>query len=212
MSYIDCFKHELVGYFNGPPIYHPLEHHSGDGWECADFSCSPKNLILGGAGEHPAIVLHNLSSLVTTYILFAIENYQKYFPQLDLEIPDKIQSKLEDIFYNKEKLEFCNWSMQHYYQFYINAQSSLHSSPLQEDGNAEEWIEHSIGEFIYYSLPELLSKEDQEFFKFFKILDLGFWMKNVTCPPPNYIKTRKESIEENNWPEIGHFRWGYSID
>lgn len=33
MSYIDTIKHEFLGYFNGLPIYHPLENRQGNPWD-----------------------------------------------------------------------------------------------------------------------------------------------------------------------------------
>ena len=76
MSYIDTIKHELVGYINGFPIYHPLETVIDGEWGGYDFSCSPQKWIIGGgAGEHPALVIHNLGSLVALYILLCIEKH-----------------------------------------------------------------------------------------------------------------------------------------
>lgn len=212
MSYIDCFKHELVGYLNGLPIYHPLEDCIGGEFGDFDFSCTPDNLLIGGgSGEHPALVLHNLSSLVASYLYLAIEKRKEYWPELEFIIPENIKNELDDIFYEKADLEFCGWSMRQHSEFYVNAQSPLHVSPLKPEEHAEEWIENSIGEFIYYSLPELIPMKYKEIFDYFRGLEIGFWMNNVVCPPPNYIKTRKQSID-NNWPEIGHFRWNYVVE
>lgn len=212
MSYIDCFKHELVGYLNGLPIYHPLEGFIGGKFGDSDFSCTSDNLVIGGGGgEHPALVLHNLSSLVASYLYLAIEKRKEYWPELEFFIPDDIEKVLDDIFDEKADLEFCDWSMKQHSEFYINAQSPLHQHPLKRGECAEEWIEDSIGEFIYYSLPELIPIKHKEIFDYFRSLEIGFWMGNVVCPPPNYIKTRQQSIDDNNWPEVGHFRWEYKV-
>ncbi|MFT8258506.1 MAG: hypothetical protein ACMZI2_04110 [Candidatus Symbiodolus clandestinus] len=146
MSYIDCFKHELLGYFNGLPINHPLEKIIGDGWGQYDFSATPENLILGGgSGEHPALVLHNLPALVAQYLLLAIENTENNFPEYKISISSKIIDAVTDIRYTKFELEFCAWSM----------------------------------------------------------VDM------IVCPPPNYIKTRKESLSAKYWQEVGYFGWNY---
>jgi hypothetical protein len=56
MSYIDTFDHELVGFFAGLPLYHPLEAVMGSGGD--EFGCTPLHLMLGGGdGEHPEVVL-----------------------------------------------------------------------------------------------------------------------------------------------------------
>ena len=56
MSYIDTFDHELVGFFAGLPLYHPLETVTGSDGD--EFGCTPRQLVLGGgSGEHPAVVL-----------------------------------------------------------------------------------------------------------------------------------------------------------
>lgn len=213
MSYIDCFKHELLGYFNGLPINHPLEKISGDGWGKEDFSATPENLILGGGGgEHPALVLHNLPSLVAQYLLLAIENNEKHFPELKIPISSKIIDAVTDICYTGPELEFCYWSMIDMHEFVNNAKSPLHPTPIESDANShavEDWIKNSIGEFIYYSLPDLLPDDSNKLFDEFREWGTGYWMKNVVCPPPNYIKTRKESLSEESWQEVGYFGWNY---
>lgn len=110
MSYIDLIKHELVGFFNGLPVYHPLETVEEGSWESYDFSCSPANLIIGGgAGEHPALVLHNLESLVAAYLLHAIAQNEVHFAERYSSPPDHTQEKLFDIFLGeKPALEFCD--------------------------------------------------------------------------------------------------------
>ncbi|MEW9906045.1 MAG: hypothetical protein AB2990_01470 [Candidatus Symbiodolus clandestinus] len=213
MSYIDCFKHELLGYFNGLPIYHPLEKIIGDGWGQYDFSATPENLILGGgSGEHPALVLHNLPALVAQYLLLAIENTENNFPEYKISISSKIIDAVTDIYYTKSELEFCAWSMVDMHEFVNNAKSPLHSTPFQSDANCrnvEGWIEYSIGEFIYYSLPDLLPDDSNRLFDEYRKWHMGYWMRNIVCPPPNYIKTRKESLSAKYWQEVGYFGWNY---
>ncbi|MGO2335790.1 hypothetical protein [Providencia sp.] len=211
MSYIDTFRHELLGYFNGLPIYHPLDIVSAEGWREPDFSCAPDTLVLGGgSGEHPALVLHNLPSLAAGYLFLALERFEHYFPDVALNIPQEAINAMTDIYYLKADLEFCGWSMLQTHEFVNNAKSSLHCSPLEDNQSVEGWIENSIGEFIYYSIPELINTENSKLFEIFKEYEIGYWMKNVLCPPPNYMKTRKQSMKDSAFQEAGFFAWDYT--
>jgi hypothetical protein len=213
MSYIDTIKHELVGYINGLPIYHPLELNKAGRWGEHDFSCAPDNLVIGGgAGEHPAIVIHGLGSLVAAYILFCIEKNTEHFPERFTPPPEETISRLSDIAYDTEvNLEFCGWSMSTTRDFVELAKSPLHVTPLSQKQSPEEWLKESIGEFVYFSLPELNPYHEE-------INNLpgmenwlpGYWMSNVTCPPPNYIKSKQESLRDSHFKEHGFFRWDYS--
>jgi len=219
MSYIDTIEHELVGYFNGLPIYHPLETINTEKWGAYDFSCSPQNLVIGGgAGEHPALVIHNLENLVIGFLLLGFEKIitmkeeGKYHCGFDIPSEELIESLDEMLYENdSECLEFCNWSMKNIKDFVDLAKSPLHSTPLSDEKDSEEWIKNSIGEFIYYSLPELNPLHKN-------IIDLignknsvGYWMLNVTCPPPNFIKSKKESLQADSFKRHGFFRWDYSL-
>lgn len=209
MSYIDCFQHELLGYFNGLPIYHPLEKVIGDGWGEYDFSCTPDNLILGGgAGEHPGLVLHNLPALVAGYLLLAMEFHKLHFPEITIPISEKTIDDIQCLYY-KSELEFCNWSMSNIHEFVECAKSPLHSTPLKENQEVERWITDSIGEFIYFSLPELLHDKYNILFDEFRKWRTPYCMSNVVCPPPNYIKTKKESMSDHSFKGVGFFRWNY---
>lgn len=98
MSYIDTIKHELVGYINGLPIYHPLETVTDGKWGDYDFSCSPENLVIGGgAGEHPALVIHNLGSLAALYILLCIERHTEHFADGFIAPPEETNNRLNEI-------------------------------------------------------------------------------------------------------------------
>lgn len=213
MSYIDSIKHELVGYINGLPIYHPLETIKDGAWGEYDFSCSPENLVIGGgSGEHPALVVHHLGSLVARYLLLCIEKNVEHFSDRIPTPPEETVDRLSDIAFDTgETLEFCNWSMTHIRDFVDLAKSPLHQTPLHETQDPEEWIKESIGEFVYFSLPEL-NPFHAEMIRLPGINDgfLGYWMKNVTCPPPNYIKSKKESIRGDGFKEHGFFRWDYN--
>lgn len=204
MSYIDTIKHELVGQFNGLPIYHPLESETSNQWGDYDFNCTPDNLVLGGgAGEHPALVLHDLGGLSAYYILHCIENS---------DLPKDTINRVWDIAHRtKEHLEFCGWSMGQIHRFVENSKSEVNNTPFNSDtDNIENWIKYSIGEFIFYSLPEL-NPDYQEIINLEGMKDnfLGYWFCNVTCPPPNYIKSRKQAMQETGFEQNGFFRWDF---
>lgn len=214
MSYIDTIKHELLGYLNGLPIYHPTESRLGGLWGAEEFSCTPDNLILGGgAGEHPALVLHDLGGLSAFYAIDCIRNLSEYFPDDYCEPPETTQERLWEMAHRTEEhLEFCGWSMEQVHCFVENAKSPLHSRPLNlEVQSAEAWIKSSLGEFIFYSLVEL-NPDYQEIINLDGIKnnwELGYWYNNVRCPPPNYIKSKAQSLKGNGFKEHGFFRWDY---
>ncbi|MCO7263403.1 hypothetical protein [Dickeya zeae] len=211
MSYIDTIKHELVGFLNGLPIYHPLEEVADSPWGEDDFSCTPDNLIIGGgAGEHPALVIHELGALVASYLLLCLQKHNEFFPEQPDPLPIVSVDRLYEMAGRPRALEFCGWSMNHVREFVDLAHSPLHPNPLSEMGSAEEWIEHSIGEFVYYSLPELNPFDTaMALLPGMEAWFPGYWMCNVTCPPPNYVKTRKQSLLSGSFQDHGFFRWDY---
>jgi hypothetical protein len=212
MSYIDTIKHELVGYINGLPIYHPLETTRETDWGGFDFSCSPENLVIGGgAGEHPAIVVHELGSIVASFLMLCIEKSTEHSHGRYSEPPKSTIDRIQDILFAKENnFEFCGWSMLDFSNFVEYAKSPLHATPLQEKQLPETWLKDSLGEFIFYSLPELnpFQKEIENLPGIYN-WHPGYWMSNVTCPPPNYIKSKKKSLSGTSFKESGFFRWDY---
>ncbi|SUX56225.1 hypothetical protein [Chromobacterium vaccinii] len=213
MSYIDSIKHEFVGYLNGLPIYHPLEESHKANWGASDFSCGKSNLVLGGgSGEHPGLVIHNLPALVCEYLLYEISQCELLFPDRYKAPAEEAQNKLLDIALSgPPTLEFCGWSMQDYKKFIESAMSEVHRHPLKQDGDAEAWIKHSIGEFVYFSLATLnpLHDDIQKIIDEYFHWNVGYFMCNVTCPPPGYFKGKKEALKSSTHPEYGFFRWDY---
>jgi len=213
MSHIDTIKHELVGYLNGLPIYHPIENQIGAKWGDPDFSCNQSNLVIGGGGgEHPGLVIHNLPSLVCEYLLYDIEQNSENSPDHYRPPSDEVRKLLLDIAVGKEpNLEFCGWSIEHHKQFIERAMSPVHNHPLAEESAAEKWIRLSIGEFVYFSLQPLNSQHKviQEIVEAHFEWPVGYWMCNVTCPPPGYIKSRRESLQSSGFQDQGFFRWDY---
>ena len=213
MSYVDTFMHEFVGNLNGLPIYHPLETNKDGAWGDADFSCTPENLIIGGgSGEHPALVIHGLESLVANYVILCIDKHTELNRGYPVP-PESTLNRLYDLalFKESDNLEFCGWRMSHVSEFVENAKSKIHATPLDNPDEAEEWIKLSIGEFVFYSMPDLNPYQD-EILNLAGIKDgweLGYWMNNVTCPPPNYVKSKKQSLQASGFTTPGFFRWDY---
>lgn len=211
MSYIDTIKHEFVGSLNGLPIYHPIETYvNGDAGDY-DFSCGPKNLIIGGGGgEHPALVLHELGALVAEYILYSLSQIELYHDCSPWA--EEVIDRLDEMSYKeRESLEFCDWNMSNFNEFFLNAKSNVHATPLKNSQDAEDWIKLSIGQFVFYSLPELnpYHKEIYDLMEIKEGRQIGYWMNNVVCPPPNHIKSKKQSLSGSSFKEHGFFRWDY---
>lgn len=212
MSYIDTIKHEFVGYLNGLPIYHPIETHVNGDTSDHDFSCNPENLIIGGGGgEHPALVLHELGALAADYILHSLSQIELYH-DCSPWAEEVVNRLYEMSFKQREPLEFCGWNMSHFNEFVLDAKANIHATPLKNSQDAEDWIRLSIGEFVFYSLPEL-NPYHKEIYDLMEIKEegwqIGYWMQNVVCPPPNYIKSKKKSLSGSGFKEHGFFRWDY---
>lgn len=211
MSYIDTIRHEFIGQFNGLPIYHPIETTPKKKWGAYDFSCSPENLVLGGgAGEHPGLVLHKIGAMVAEYIVHSNDFCQEN--GIDrLLLPDSTVEQLVDIYLEAgEQLEFCGWSIRQSAEFLENSKSHVNSNPLQEGMELERWIRLSFGEFAYISMPDI----DPVISEINDLEGMDYWaaclsMRNVFCLPPNYVKTKKQSLQDDAFREYGFFRWDY---
>lgn len=160
MSHIDSFRHEIVGMFGSIPIYHPLEKIKGD------FVCDSSQLLLGGgSGEHPALIIKRPIAAVACFLDNVLEPLRS----------DDIKAKshplkhcLEDWEYVIDKhltwdyvvhLEFSEWSIQTYHDFYQLCLSTVLPNPyLEQEQSIEEWLILGFGEFIFFAMPELAAK------------------------------------------------------
>jgi hypothetical protein len=62
---------------------------------------------------------------------------------------------------------------------------------------------------IYFSLGELNPHQIEMKEMSSPSWPVGYWMSNVTCPPPNHIKSKKLSLAGNSFRLSGFFRWDY---
>jgi hypothetical protein len=199
MSYIDTFDHEYLGDFAGIPLYHPTEVVEGKGDR--DFSCDPNNIVLGGGcGEHRGLVFHHLSCLAIRYVAHTIpdadetvtiHDYFKGFP-----IMDYLNFEYSSLF------EYAGWSVSDFHSFYERCSSSALNLPFdaKDSLSFEDWLAISIGEFIWFSLPDLIQDLDPV-----RVLhpDLKPLAWNVLIPPPGYPKKYGRKSNENG------VVWGY---
>ncbi len=148
MSYIDSYAHELVGYFAGRPLYHPLENIPGNPDDIHEFACSPSQLVIGGGGgEHSGLIITKPESAVATFIDTSDE----------FDLDDDTSSDLIEFRYNDHMLHFAGWDSREHYDFYLACCSNALSHPFKPDSGLsfEEWIGCSVGEFIFFSMPEI---------------------------------------------------------
>jgi hypothetical protein len=149
MSYIDTFDHELVGFFAGLPLYHPLEAVVGSGGD--EFSCTALQLVLGGGGgEHPAIVLEHPTAAAIAFLQAAL-------PPDGLALSAEAQQLMDEIPPLEECLHFAGWGIATFVSFHERCSAPSFVTPYRvtRDGALEEWVLRNLGEFVYFAMPEL---------------------------------------------------------
>jgi hypothetical protein len=171
-----------------------------------EFECNASTLLVGGgSGEHPALAIRGLDSLVAEFLLFDLDMDGVHGHGRRVRPLEASLEELQNLVYAEDReLRFIDWQMRDHWSFYQNALSPLNATPLEAGGDCERWIRLSLGEFVYFSLPELCTH-------FAHIEDLagvgkrngwrpGYCMKNVSCPPPGYMPSRRDAAR-------GFFRW-----
>jgi len=200
MSYIDSYEHEYIGSLGYLPIYHPLQEIEGDDWGGYDFSASPGDLILGGgSGEHPGLVVHKLESSAAKFL------YDQLTEEEEESLAKSDKEYLLNLCYADDVLEFCDWTVRQYANLTAMAASEAFGSPLEEDEAVEDWLRKSLGELVYYSLPEL-NPEHEKLAAMFSRFSIDATMHNVLCVPPGYPPCggRRTTDGESTW---GYHRW-----
>lgn len=152
MSYIDCYKHEHVGQFGHLPVYRPLEEIPGSLDPNDDeFRCLPNQLVLGGGGgEHPGLVILCLERAVAEFVIQCP----------DLEVSAESGKEIwEQYISSRPALLYSGWSTKNHYDFYnlCTGPGLPHRFNPGEKLSFESWLLSGFGEFVYYSMPELVS-------------------------------------------------------
>ena len=157
MSYIDSYRHEIVGQFAGLPVYHPLEDIPGsdDPDMDGDFACSTGQIVIGGGGgEWPGLVVENPTATVLLFLIHGLEG-----EELEKKIGNQDLEKIEDEYlYKGDILNFCGWGVADTHQFYQLCVSEALANPYrqgEEDISFEDWLARGIGEFVFYAMPDL---------------------------------------------------------
>jgi hypothetical protein len=151
MSYIDSYKHELVGLFGGLPVYRPLQEIPGSlDPNDDDFRCLPNQLVLGGgSGEHPGLVLLCPERAVAEFIIH----------NPDIELTDEVERIIwEQSVSPNPAFLFSGWTTQDHHDFFELCTGSGLPNRFYPDHEIsfETWLMLGFGEFIYYSMPELV--------------------------------------------------------
>lgn len=136
-----------------------------------NFSCNPNNLIIGGgSGEHPAIVLtspdYAVAQFITTWIIEM--NTELIKKKSNLAVEESLWNSFIDNATDvplSQVLQFINWSVTDYYEFYQRCTSSALCRPYSKDndGNFELWLASNLGEFIFFAMPELAVNLHEQF-------------------------------------------------
>ncbi|MGY5956774.1 hypothetical protein ACUY4R_000817 [Kosakonia sp. BK9b] len=196
MSYIDSYDHEWIGELGYLPIYHPLQNIEGEGRGAYDFSATPENLVLGGgSGEHPALVVHQLPSLAAIFL------YDQLSEEEEAALGAEEKAFVEDLCFAAEPLEFCGWRVGDFARLQAMAESPAFMHPVTAEEEVENWIEKSLGELIWYALPDL-NPHHQALQTIFQHVQIYPSMRNVSTAPPGYPPCGGRLIVE------GKVRWG----
>ncbi|MEM6551658.1 MAG: hypothetical protein AAF750_05980 [Planctomycetota bacterium] len=199
MSFIDNYEHEYVGHFGHLPIYHPTEVIDGP-----DFQADPSNLVLGGgSGEHPALVIHHLEQLAFAFLCDQLpEGTVKKF-QAVLRENRIVQPEIESC------LRFHDWHVAAYVELAKFVAKKTNASDDISGFDTEEWLLLALGEFVWFSLPDLIEGPQRE-----RLLELGNASTHpiinkfdgVHLLPPGYPLSYGK-IRQGETTKYGHSRW-----
>ncbi len=203
MSYIDTFDHEFVGLFANIPLYHPLVAVKGEP-DDYDFGTNPKHLVLGGgSGEHPAVVLtrpdYAAALFVSDWLVKgkAVDAGKKWDAFLDGVLAKE----------PSEYLRFAGWNAKDHHDFYARCRSQALTTPYDEkkDGAFERWLAACLGEFVYFSMPDLIKGFERRLSGVRKCVREPVFM-NVLGPTPGYPPLYGRIVKNGKliW---GHSRW-----
>jgi hypothetical protein len=208
MSYIDTFDHELIGYFGGIPVYHPLESVEATNENPRDFACNPTQLLIGGGhGEHPGIVIVSPTEAAMHFLVAFLKE-----PTTNLDEATRMgwNQIVEPWANNPARLfecpwikvfDFAGWKTEDYVSFHERCTSPAFMRPFRpdQDGPLESWLASSVGEFLVLAMPELIEPLVLKLGKLRETIDSALY-HNILLPPPGYPNGgRKEVNGSVNW-------------
>lgn len=182
-SYIDTFDHEFVGFFAGLPLYHPTQAVDAKAEHADEFGCTSSSLVLGGGpGEHPALLVTDPGGAALHFLHFWLELAPDGRPNSAEDA-----HSLPDAPLAERCLCFAGWHVRDYADFYARCQSPAIPTPYdaQLQGRVEEWILGSLGEFIYFAMPELAASALKALPDVCRRVNRPIFY-NVTILPPNF--------------------------
>jgi hypothetical protein len=209
MSYIDSFDHEFVGFFLGVPLYHPLQTVEDGGG--SDFGCTPDQLVLGGGdGEHPAMILTDMGAAVKHFLAYALAMRDDDRPQRREEsmpnVPETSRALLDDTPGSVDLLRFPGWTLADYVEFHRECLAASAPRPYSPDehGLVEEWLVCSLGELVYFAMPEQVEGVLRDLQDVSAAVRTPYFC-NVLIPPPGYRLPFGKVIDR-----AGDVMWGVS--
>lgn len=206
MSYIDTFDHEFVGFFMGLPLYHPTETVRAS-QHADEFGCSAGQLVLGGGpGEYPALVVTDPGGAVLHFLHFWLELSPEGRPASD--VPSTALPEAPAV---ERCLCFAGWHVRDYANFAERCQSPAIPTPYnpEQHGLVEEWILGSLGEFIYFAMPELASETLRSLPDICRRVNRPIFY-NVTILPPNYGAPAGRAHSATGDVVWGNYPWSAS--
>lgn len=201
MSHIDSYDHEFLGKFAYLPVYHPLQEVDRYEWGEEDFGFTPANLILGGgSGEHPGLVIHKLECCVARFLIGFLS--EKDFNTLTKEGQEYLRSLASTP--TTALLEYCGWTKEHHQRFETAVHSEAVNGPVAGE-DLQDWLAANVGEFVYFSLPEL-NPEQARMKALMRPFQLYGRYVNFLCVPPGYPPEGGRKVVDNQvvW---GNHRW-----
>jgi hypothetical protein len=204
MSYVDTFDHELVGFFAGLPLYHPLETvREVSPWE---FGCSPTHLVLGGGdGEHPALVLTDPPASAMHFVQYVLA----HDPELERSISGESLDLILNAPLSTECIRYAGWSLDTFAVFHERCMASafLHPYKFEEPGwGLDEWLVSSLGEFVYFAMPELAASYLEAMQDVRKVVQAPA-LYNVLILPPGFQAPAGRRHDESGNVVFGNYRW-----
>ena len=143
MSHIDSFQHRHVGTLLGRyPIYQALEAIDGD------FQARAGQFILGGgSGEHPALVIENISACVAALYWLTDSSAEI------AGVRDALCFNYGQVF------TFYDWFIEDFHHFFEYCEPAHQSWSYRDEGSCiEHWLMCQIGAFVYQHDRDMLPK------------------------------------------------------